>query len=120
MCRPHKAYGCTFRTSIVQGEADISQRDFVELIKSYKYGFCFITSSSIFRDIYTATNYDMYNFNCHDFSTALSMSLVGKPVPKYINKLAKFVAHFAFLVDGTNFQSQSQVSHLHSILLLTS
>jgi len=93
MCPPKRSFGCAFRTTLIIGRAEATHAEFVEILRALK-------------EAYTPELYHVLNYNCHHFCNQLSQILTNQPIPGSVNKLAKFVAHFSWIPDGT-FESKS-------------
>ncbi|KAK9109973.1 hypothetical protein Sjap_018033 [Stephania japonica] len=74
--KPRKCPGLTFRKSILIGRMDLGPHEvhkfMEELSKSY-----------------TGTSYNLITKNCNHFCNDMSLRLLGKQIPRWINRLAK-------------------------------
>ncbi|KAK9109982.1 hypothetical protein Sjap_018042 [Stephania japonica] len=74
--KPRKCPGLTFRKSILIGRTDLGPHEvhkfMEELSKSY-----------------TETSYNLITKNCNHFCNDVSLRLLGKQIPRWINRLAK-------------------------------
>ncbi|KAK1287914.1 DeSI-like protein [Acorus calamus] len=73
---PRQCPGFTFRKSILIGRTDLTQREVRSLIERLAVE-------------YTGNAYNLITKNCNHFCNDLCLPLAGKPIPRWVNRLAK-------------------------------
>ncbi|URD98808.1 hypothetical protein MUK42_32317 [Musa troglodytarum] len=88
---PRQCPGFVFRKSILIGRTDLGPREVRALMEELAAK-------------YTGDTYNLISKNCNHFCNEASLRLTGKPIPRWVNRLAKIVA---FLSRRSSFPSQS-------------
>lgn len=78
---PRKCPGYTYRRSILLGRTDISGSEFQSFMEH-------ISSR------YHGDTYHLVSKNCNHFTDDVSMRLTGKPIPRWVNRLAHLGSFF--------------------------
>eukprot|EP01035_Chromulina_nebulosa_P019696 gene19696-25618_t len=94
-----------FRENIKLGTYNGSSQDIQSII-------------SDLRSVFKGSDYHIVNRNCNSFSNELSLRLLGKEIPSYINRMANIGSYFSCLIDplianaSTNNQPTNQFPQL--------
>ncbi|XP_047313725.1 deSI-like protein At4g17486 [Impatiens glandulifera] len=73
---PKKCPGFTFRKSILIGKTDMGPKEVRSLMEKL-------------ADDYSGNTYHLITKNCNHFCNDASLSLTGKPIPRWVNRLAR-------------------------------
>ncbi|KAJ4953074.1 hypothetical protein NE237_029906 [Protea cynaroides] len=73
---PKQCPGFTFRKSILIGKSDFSPTEVRELMEKL-------------AEEYTGNTYNLITKNCNQFCNDASIRLTGKPIPRWVNRLAR-------------------------------
>lgn len=73
---PKRCPGFTFRKSILIGRTDMGPRDVRSLMEKL-------------AETYKGNTYNLITKNCNHFCKDVSLELTGKPIPRWVNRLAR-------------------------------
>jgi hypothetical protein len=85
---PRSETGMALRETLLLGTLNCSQRELQRAIDEVSAEF-------------ESSDYDILRRNCNDFSNALCTRLLGKGIPRYINRVAKVGACFSCLLPSS-------------------
>ena len=83
--RPQQAPNVKFRTQVLLGTVNYTSSKVKDIINSL-------------RDDFQGERYHLLNNNCNCFSERISMELLGKPIPGYVNRLANIGSSVSCLI----------------------
>ena len=83
--RPQKAPNVKFRTQVLLGTVNYTSSKVKDVINSL-------------RDEFQGERYHLLNNNCNCFSERLSVELLNKPIPGYVNRLASIGSSISCLI----------------------
>eukprot|EP01111_Echinosteliopsis_oligospora_P018342 TRINITY_DN8347_c0_g1_i1.p1 TRINITY_DN8347_c0_g1~~TRINITY_DN8347_c0_g1_i1.p1 ORF type:complete len:255 (-),score=52.32 TRINITY_DN8347_c0_g1_i1:54-818(-) len=89
---PKTAYGAKFRETILLGEVTIPMEEILRRI-------------SDLSEEFPGNKYHPLNRNCNTFSNELSLSLLNKPIPSYINRLPHLGNIFSCFIPTSGLQA---------------
>ncbi|XP_008806295.1 deSI-like protein At4g17486 isoform X1 [Phoenix dactylifera] len=90
---PRQCLGFVFRKSILIGRTDLGPREVRALMEEL-------------ATEYTGNTYNLISKNCNHFCNDACLRLTNKPIPRWVNRLAKIGA-FPFTVDKSPFSIQN-------------
>lgn len=95
---PKKCPGFTFRKSILIGRTDMGQKEvrgFMERL----------------AEEYSGNSYNLITKNCNHFCNDACLKLIGKPIPSWVNRLARLGKNIIFI-----FSTRRIISHLEGFI----
>lgn len=101
--KPRSCPGYTFRRSILLGSTEMTRAEFHSFMDciSRKYG---------------GDTYHLTTRNCNHFSDEVCMQLTGKPIPAWVNRLAR-IGRWKYISFATRNFSLSNISSLQHLIV---
>lgn len=104
---PRQCPGFVFRKSILIGRTDLGPREVRALMEEL-------------ATEYTGNTYNLISKNCNHFCNEACLRLTNKPIPRWVNRLARIGA-FLFTLDRSLFSTQNfYLSEVSEVFLMKS
>lgn len=81
---PKKCPGFTFRKSILIGRTDMGQKEVLSFMEKL-------------AEEYSGNSYNLITKNCNHFCNDACLKLIGKPIPSWVNRLARLGKNIIFI-----------------------